>query len=71
MADIDAIWKKALKDEAYRKQLMANPAVELKKAGVADVPGDLKMSIVGGKLTFKTADQMALKQLNSRVTKSK
>ncbi|MCD6256883.1 hypothetical protein J7J45_02310 [Candidatus Aerophobetes bacterium] len=67
----DRVWEKALKDEAYRERLLANPATELKKEGLTYIPDDLKVEIKEGKLTFSTSDQLALEQLNKRVTKSK
>ena len=67
----DAIWEKALEDEAYREKLLANPVTELKKEGYTDVPDDLKIEIKDGKLTFSTSDELVLGKLNARVTKSK
>jgi hypothetical protein len=67
----DEIWNKALKDEAYREKLLANPVTELKKEGYPDVPDDLKVEIKDGKLTFSTSDELILGKLNARVTKSK
>jgi len=67
----DAIWEKALEDEAYREKLLANPVTELKKEGYTDVPDDLKIEIKDGKLTFSTSDELVLGKLNKRITKSK
>jgi len=67
----DEIWNRALKDEAYRGKLLANPVTELKKEGYTDVPDDLKVEIKDGKLTFSTSDELILGKLNARVTKSK
>lgn len=67
----DKIWGKALKDEAYRKKILANPVTELKKEGLTYVPDDLKVKLEGKKLVFSTSDKLALEQLNKRVTKSK
>jgi len=67
----DEIWEKAIKDEAYRERLLANPVTELKKEGYTDVPDDLKVEIKDGKLTFSTSDELILGKLNARVTKSK
>ncbi len=65
------IWDKALRDEAYREKLLANPITELKKEGYTDVPDDLKIEIKDGKLTFSTSDELVLGKLNARITKSK
>ena len=67
----DRVWEKALKDETYRERLFTNPATELKKEGLTYVPDDLKVEVKEGKLTFSTSDQLALEQLNKRVTKDK
>lgn len=66
-----AIWEKALKDEAYREKLFANPGVELKKMGWGYVPADLKIWMKGGKLNFSTKDALILEELGKRMTKSK
>ncbi len=68
---VDLVWTKALQDEEYRNKVLANPVVELKKAGIDDVPDDLKVELKDGQLTFSTSDQLALEQLESRITKSK
>jgi len=65
------VWDKALKDEAYRKKLFANPAVELKKIGWGYVPVDLKIWMEGGKLHFSTKDALILEEMGKRMTKSK
>lgn len=67
----DKVWEKALKDKDYREKLLANPVTELKKEGLTYIPDDLKIEVKGGSLTFSTSDQLALKQLNKRITKSK
>lgn len=65
------IWDRALRDEAYREKLLANPVTELKKEGYADVPDDLKIEIKDGKLSFSTEDELVLGKLGARITKSK
>jgi len=65
------IWNRALRDEAYREKLLANPITELKKEGYTDVPDDLKIEIKDGQLTFSTSDELVLGKLNARITKSK
>ena len=65
------IWSRAVKDEAYREKLIANPVTVLKKEGYINIPDDLKIEIRDGKPVFSTSDELALEKLNARVTKSK
>ena len=68
---IERVWQKATEDESFRQKLIQNPVTVLKAEGVQDVPEDLQISVENGQVSFSTSDELALDQLNARVTKSK